>query len=116
MSDKTAYLRLSLKEAKALLKWFMFQEHAHREDGEPSTITPEEVKLLNKVRSCIRKISEEPHKYAAMRLSPSYCRIIYQWYNNLLDCYIDDIDADIHAALGMFLVEFEKEKEKKEEE
>lgn len=109
MSDKSAaYLRLTLKEAKGLISWFMFQEHAHREDGEPTTIVLEEIKLLNKITSCVLKMSDEPDKYAAMRLSPEYCRIVYDWYGNLPDCLIGDLDADIHAALGMFLVEIEK--------
>ena len=109
MSESTAYLRLTKKEARALLGWFMFQEHAHREDGEPSTISKEEVQLLTRVRNCIVKMNEEPEKCTAMRLSPHYCKIIYGWYGNLPDCLIDDIDANIHASLGMFLSERSEE-------
>ena len=106
MSEKsTAYLRLTKKEARALLGWFLFQEHAHREEGEPSTITSEEVHLLSKIRNCIIKMNEEPERHMVMRLAPQYCKIVYEWYGNLPECLIDDIDADIHASLGMFLSE-----------
>lgn len=109
MSDKsTAYLRLNKREARALLGWFVFQEHANTapyEENESSTITTEEVALLNKIRSCVRKMNEDPDKYTGMRLSPHYCRMVYDWYSNLPECLIDDIDADIHASLGMFLEE-----------
>jgi hypothetical protein len=115
MSEKsTAYLRLTLKEVKSLIAWFMFQEHAHREEGEPSTLTIEEIKLLNKIKSCALKMADNPDKYAAMRLSPEYCKIVYDWYENLPDCLIEDVDADIHAALGMFLVDCEKEQKEEE--
>lgn len=112
MSDESAaYLRLIKKEAQSLLAWFMFQEHANREMGEPSTISVEEIKLLNKIKSCVQKMIEEPDKYVAMRLSPNYCRIVYEWYSNIPDCLIDDVDADIHASLGMFLTECEQKGE-----
>jgi hypothetical protein len=110
MSDKsTAYLRLTKKEARALLGWFLFQEHANLEDGEQSTISPEEVQLLSKIRSCIMKMNEEPEKYMAMRLAPHYCKLVYEWYSSLPECLVDDIDADIHASLGMFLNERDEE-------
>lgn len=109
MSDKsTTYLYMNKREARALLGWFMFQEHANTapyEESEASTITTEEVSLLNKIRLCVRRMNEEPEKYSAMRLSPHYCRIVYSWYSNLPECLVDDVDADIHASLGMFLDE-----------
>lgn len=115
MSDNsTSYLRLSKKEARALLAWFIFQEQANTatyEEDEISTITPEEITLLNKIRSCVKKMNDQPEKYTAMRLAPHYCRIVYDWYQNLPDCLIDDIDADIHASLGMFLSELNDAKE-----
>jgi hypothetical protein len=116
MSDKsTAYLRLNKQEARSLLGWFMFQEHANTapyEGSEASTITTEEIALLNKIRSCVRKMNEEPEKYQAMRLAPHYCRVVYNWYSNLPECLVDDEDADIHASLGMFLDEQQDEPEK----
>ena len=108
MSDKTTYLRLNKKESRALLRWFLFQEHANvasYEENEKSTITAEEIELVQKVKNCIIKMNEEPDKYMAMRLAPHYCKVVYNWYSNLPDCLIDDIDADIHASLGIFLSE-----------
>lgn len=107
MADgNTAYLRLNKKEARNILRWFLFQEHSNvalYEEGEASTITSEEYTLLEKIRICVRKMSEEPEKYTAMRLAPHHCKIVYDWYGSLPDNLIDDIDADIHASLGMFL-------------
>lgn len=107
MSNKdTAYLRLNKKEARNILRWFLFQEHGNTalyEEGEASTITNEEIALLEKIRICVRKMSEEPNRYTAMRLASHHCRVVYNWYGNLPDNLIDDIDADIHASLGMFL-------------
>jgi hypothetical protein len=113
MSDKsTAYLRLNKREARALLGWFLFQEHANTasyEEGEKTTITTEEVALLNKIRSCVRKMNDEPEKFSAMRLAPHYCRLVFNWHANLPEGLIDDVDADIHANLGMFLSECDDE-------
>jgi hypothetical protein len=107
MSDKSkTYLRLNSKEAQALLRWFLFQEHANTasyEENEDSTITTEEVALLNRIRSCVKRMADEPKKYSTMRLSPEYCQIVFDWYTNIPSCLTGDIDADIHANLGMFL-------------
>ena len=115
MPDKsTAYLRLNKREARSLLSWFLFQEHANTafyEEKEQSTITTEEVALLNKIRSCVRKMNNEPDKYTAMRLAPHYCKLVFKWYSNLPECLVDDIDADIHASLGMFLSEYDEPKD-----
>lgn len=106
MSDKsTAYLRLNKKEARNLIGWFLFQERANTEHGEESTITPEEIKLLTNIRSCVQKMNESPEKYGSIKLAPHYCRIVFNWYSNIPNCVIDDIDADIHANIGTFLNE-----------
>jgi len=118
MSDKsTTYLRLSKKETRSLLSWFIFQEQANiaiYEENEQSTISPEEVSLLNKIRACIRKMNNDPEKYTVMRLAPHYCRIVYGWYDNLPECLLDDTDADIHASLGMFLSDLKQEQEQEQ--
>ena len=111
MSDKsTTYLRLSKKETRALLGWFIFQELANvapYEGGEVSTISQEEILLLNEIQKCINEMNKDPKKPAVMRLSPHYCRIVFDWYSNLPEYFVDDIDANIHASLGMFLIEYD---------
>jgi hypothetical protein len=115
MSDKsTSYLRLNKREARSLLSWFSFQENANTaiyEEKETTTITTEEVSLLNKIRSCVRKMDNEPDKYTAMRLAPHYCKMVFKWYSNLPKRLIEDVDADIHASLGMFLSEYNGDKQ-----
>tara|TARA_Y100000310_G_scaffold256168_1_gene263896 strand:- start:203 stop:553 length:351 start_codon:yes stop_codon:yes gene_type:complete len=111
MSDSsTTYLRLNKKETKALLGWFIFQELANvapYEGGETSTIDQEEIALLNEIQKCIKKMDNDNSRPAVMRLAPRYCKIVFNWYSNLPDCFIDDIDANIHASLGMFLIEYD---------
>lgn len=106
MSDKsTAYLRLNKKEARNLVGWFLFQEQANIEIGEESTISIEEIKLLNNIRSCLQKMNENPEKYGSIKLAPQYCRIVFNWFSKIPECIIDEVDADIHSNIGVFLNE-----------
>jgi len=105
---RVSYLRVSVKEAHTIAKWFSFQEQQHPEAFETS-ITKEDLELLKSIKKCIKRIQEEPDKYVAVRLAPKYCEIALTWFANIPECISDKSDADIHASLGMFLEEFYSE-------
>jgi hypothetical protein len=108
MSEKrVSHLRVSTKEAQIITKWFDFQEKSH--PGTDTTITNDDIELLRSIKKCLKKISEEPDKYVAVRLTPKYCEIALNWFSNIPECVADKSDADIHASLGTFLEEFYSE-------
>lgn len=105
MSERMAHLRLSKREACALIEWFWFQEQNDVRSGSPSSITDKDLKLLKNVVKCVMKMRKEPDKYVAMRLSTDSCKTAFKWFSNLPEWMIDSRDADMHAALGHFLNE-----------
>lgn len=102
-SDNAIYLRLNKRDACALIEWFWFQEQNNVTEGEKSSITSKDLKLLRDIIKCVLQMKREPNKYVAMRLSPDHCRVAYGWFQNLPETLVDSRDADVHAALGMFL-------------
>jgi len=106
MSKKRAtHLKIDTNDAQVVAKWFEFQEKNHPEDKSTS-IKDQDIELLTSINRCIDRIQSEPDKWSAIKLTPKYCQIALDWFQNIPECVADKLDADIHAQLGLFLDEY----------
>lgn len=100
-----AKLSVSYKDLRRFVEWSCFIEEGdiHARRG-TSSIDPTECELSNRLALVWKKLHKHPlGEKTYYKLSFVDCETLQYWYHKLPAALLDQADADLHAAISIFI-------------